>query len=40
VVNLHPREYRGVSHIVLSADTYRGMGLMVGDRVTLEMAKV
>jgi hypothetical protein len=28
------------SHMTLSAETYRRMGLMVGDRVTLEMAKV
>jgi hypothetical protein len=28
------------SHMTISAETYRGLGLMVGDRVTLEMAKV
>jgi hypothetical protein len=28
------------SHMTLSAETYRSMGLMVGDKVTLEMAKV
>ena len=29
-----------LSHILLSPEVYRAMGLMVGDRVTLEMAKV
>jgi hypothetical protein len=28
------------SHFALSPETYRSMGLMVGDLVTLEMAKV
>jgi hypothetical protein len=28
------------SHVTLSTDTYRSAALMVGDRVTLEMAKV
>jgi hypothetical protein len=28
------------SHFVLTPDAYREMGLMVGDLVTLEMAKV
>jgi hypothetical protein len=28
------------SHMTLSEETYRSWGLMVGDRVTLEMSKV
>jgi hypothetical protein len=34
------RSYLRFSHMTLTAEAYRSMGLMVGDRVTLEMAKI